>query len=131
MRGFTLVEALVSMAIVGITIFAAVSFVSFNNKSLAFVRRQTTAIQLANNQMEDLTGRSPSDSELQPGEYHSYFDRNGKQIPGASEGVFDVQWVVSVNASVSTIIDITVRVSWRDMDGSPRGVNLQSSRSGI
>ena len=124
--GFTLIEALIAMAIFAIGILAVGSLQMSTTKNNTTGNMTTQATMLARQKLEELktvpdVTALPNGATLDP--------NNPIDVDGNTGGIYTRQWNVSNPLGTSTSRHITVTVSW-DRRGQNRSVVLESITRG-
>lgn len=115
-KGFTLIEALIALAIfsIGILAVATMQITAMNSNTIA--RLQTEAAALAVNEMERLNGLVYTDTDL----------NNGTHGP-VTQGAYRVTWKVDINQPVNETKMIQVVVTPKNSKGRPVVMNYIKS----
>lgn len=120
-RGFSLVEALVSMAILAAVV---TGFLSSMNAAFRGVRHQqeaVIAIGLVDALSEELLMVNPSSTELAMGVHQRFFDVSGRRQSTQSGATYTLEWSISPLETDSSIRTIEMRVLW-SQQGTPRRI---------
>jgi Tfp pilus assembly protein PilV len=126
MRGFAMIEVLISAAILITGITVAADLQGMMSRSAAAQRRFVTANEVAEQTIERLLVLQAGSASLQPGTHDGpTYDQQG--IP-APDGIFSTSWAVVLNTPVEGVRRVTVQVRWRDF-GRDRTVQLSTFRS--
>jgi len=121
-RGFTLIEALIAMAIFSIGILAVGSMQLWNTKNNTTGNLTTQATMLARQKVEEL--KNEDIGVLTSGTYSD--PNNPVDENGNSGGIYTRTWNI---AGSPTLRQITVRVNW-NRRGQNRTVELESLTRG-
>ena len=122
-RGFSLVEVIVAnfLLIIGIAIIA--SIIAMISEKNFFSQRQTQAVILAQNKIDELLNEGYSTSELDAGvNYENYL--NPVNATGDSSGVFYQYWDIYDVDPIERSKKIVSTVQWDGMDGETKTVSL-------
>lgn len=125
-KGFTLLETLISSALLVMAITGVVSAFSGISRSFEHQRHMTQAMALAESQLESLLQRYQSHVDLTNIVHPTlHFDREGKQQASAS--VYAVNWTVTPTPFGMRRVKVTV--SWTEgSGGSPHTLSFQTLR---
>lgn len=123
-QGFSLIEVLVAVALVGVAIVANLTISGQIAKNLGYDTNIAIATQLSSNVMEDLMIRNSSDPLLAAGTHSQDFDLNQIQVVNGS---FTVSWVVSLDTPMMSVMQIVETVSIHSQ-AAARSVVLTSFR---
>ena len=124
--GFSLIEVLVAVVLVGIAIVANLTISGQIAQNLGHDTNVAIASQLGSNVMEDLMIRNSSDPLLAPGTHSQDYDINQLQVPSGS---FTVTWQVALDTPIISVTQIVETVSMHSQPLS-RSVTLTSYRGG-
>lgn len=126
-RGFSIIEVLVSAAIAAVAISASLQgLVSMRQVNASHIAR-TTAMLLAEDQIEELLVRFRDDADLGTGTWGPLtYDRDG--MPTAGTPYFTTTWTVEENVPVDGVRRITVTVRWTKL-GKAEEFSLQTERT--
>lgn len=126
-RAFSLIEVMVSAALLIVGLTAAFSSFATMTRELNHASRRSTAGALAEATLEELVLRSAADPALALGAHSDNvnFDVGGHRVEG--DGFFAVGWDVVPYARVATVREVRVRVTWTDT-GGPRRLELKTWR---
>ena len=109
-RGFSVVEVLVALAILGVGILGLANLFPLGSQNQMKDRLRTSAADLAQQKMEQLRIDLWSNSDLTDGTHPS---ASGETISNSGEGTFHRRWIVATQAgSFSDMKKVTVSVSW-------------------
>lgn len=114
-RGFSLIEAVVGIAIVGIIVTVFSSFLWRFPVDSRVARNQDLALSIAHNELEALRAGG---YDILPTS-GSFGDTQMGSLPGGAGNLV-------VTAASSDLAQIVVTVSWTDTDAIPRSVSLTS-----
>lgn len=118
-RGFTLIEVMVAGAI-GLVAMAGTTAALASNSTVHETQIQkTTALSVAENQMEDLLVRLRTDTDLQTGTWGPRY-YNGKGIVTSSPSFFTVTWTVEENQPLPNVRRIKVKAAWNNIGGAQK-----------
>jgi Tfp pilus assembly protein PilV len=126
MRGFAMIEVLISGAILITGITVAVDVQGMMSRSAAAQRRFVTANEIAEQTLERLLVVYSGSNSLTPGN-HDGPTYNSDGVP-AADGLFSTSWSVDIDTPVKAVRRVTVLVRWRDF-GRDRTVQLSTFRS--
>jgi prepilin-type N-terminal cleavage/methylation domain-containing protein len=101
-NGFTLVEIIVCVALLGIIAAPLLGLLSYTLGSLSYAKEETVAINLARELMEDIKEK-PFKSII---EYHNYREDTVNGFPEFSRGI-------SIKELNSDLLEIKITVSWK------------------
>ncbi|MDY0132737.1 MAG: prepilin-type N-terminal cleavage/methylation domain-containing protein [Desulforegulaceae bacterium] len=109
--GFTLVEVLFAMALFSIGLFALSMMQAHFAKGLADSRSIVHATDIAMNKIEELSNSDSTNDDfkltLDPNSPH-------KEVKKAGNRSYDLQWTVNKNNNPGLILDIEIKVSWKE-----------------
>lgn len=111
-KGFSLVEVLVTAAILAVVLLAIASLFSTAYSNVGYGGRRTKAVALARQKMEELR-----DGIFPPSTVGS---------PEMVEGVYTRSWTVAVTGAPSQVATVTVTVSWPDAGAGTKQATLTS-----
>lgn len=114
-RGETIVEVLIAIAVIGAVIGTSYAIVNRNSKSYQQASERTTALKLAENQLEIIRGY---DQSALVGTFCFMGGVLKTSTADCKEGIFQVAVTKSGNA-------YDVLVSWPGINGSPEKLNLR------
>lgn len=109
-RGFTMMEILVALIVIGIGVFSMTAMIPAGTRSNAKSGQQTRGSELASITMERLLTTPYSDGDLSAGDH----DDAANPYPGG----YYVSWTVDANAPIAQCKRITVRTRFRSTSGS-------------
>lgn len=112
-RGFSLTEALVSLALLSTVVTAFLTSVDAAMRGSRHQQRSTQAIELLDGTTEALLMRNPSDPLLEPGVHEQTYDRNGLPCSG-SDALYKISWTVSIQSSDVSMRELVLRISWKE-----------------
>jgi len=116
-RGFTLIEIMVAIALLVIGILGLIATATSVIQGNAISRQMTTAMALAQEQMEILKRLSYTASDLTSGSHND---------PGNPlSTIYSRTWTVTPDTPAASMKTVTVTVSWT-RKGSNHSVNLQT-----
>ncbi len=124
-KGFSLIEVMVTVVVVGVAILANMSLSSQISQNLGRDQNIAIATELSANFMEDLMIRNSSDAMLTPGTHTQDFDRD--QMPVNSGGLFTVTWVITLDTPMVSVMQIDATVDIHAQNGL-RPVKITSFR---
>ena len=118
-RGFTLLEVMVAGAI-GLVAMAGTTAALASNSTVHETQVQkTTALSVAENQMEDLLVRLRTDTDLQTGTWGPRY-YTGKGIVSSAPSFFTVTWTIEENQPLPNVRRIRVKAAWNNAGGSQK-----------
>ncbi|MCF6268037.1 MAG: prepilin-type N-terminal cleavage/methylation domain-containing protein [Desulfuromusa sp.] len=112
-QGFTLVEVMMALVILGIGIFAIVGLQTRNVSLNTGSKKQTEGYTWAMDQVETLLALPYTDANLQPNGGDPTVDDDGYTV---IQGPYTVEWDVNDNAAIANSRIINVRVRWNNKD---------------
>jgi len=118
-RGFSLVEVLVASTLFLTTTAVIVASVASASRQSSVQRHMTTALQVAEQQMEELLLRFSNSPELSIGAHTRYYNEKGEPLPNATNAYFTVTWDVAQVAGITSLRRLTLSVSWDDHVHNP------------
>jgi type IV pilus assembly protein PilV len=105
-EGFSLVEIMISMAILGIGLLAAAQVIPMTLMATNQARLRTGAVEAAQQQIDELRSLELDAGSLTPGTYT------------ASTGIYNLSWTVADSVPVPRSKSIVMTAAWN----SPRGM---------
>ncbi|MBS3757462.1 MAG: prepilin-type N-terminal cleavage/methylation domain-containing protein [Desulfobacterales bacterium] len=111
-KGFTLIEAVVAIGILAIGILAVASMQLTAFKGNRSARRQTEAVSLAAQRLEELAALPYEDARLAGGSH--------RESDVGPAGQYNLDWIVENNSPLAGIKTITLTVSWNSGGGRRR-----------
>ncbi len=107
-QGFTLIELMVALFILSIGLLAMAKMQMSSIQGNAFGGRMTTAVALAQDQMEDLINRSldpwPVATESEP--------VSDPTLMGVTYSGHEVTWTIEPDSPIANVATLTVVVQW-------------------
>jgi prepilin-type N-terminal cleavage/methylation domain-containing protein len=101
-NGFTLVEIIICVALLGIIAAPLLGLLSYTLGSLSYAREETTAVNLARELMEDIKGK-PFSTII------NYDNYREEPVHGFS----DFSRKVNIRELKADLLEITITVSWK------------------
>jgi Tfp pilus assembly protein PilV len=126
MRGFAMIEVLISATLLIVGITAAVEVQSAMGRNVAMQRHFLTANEVGEQTLERLLVLFGGSDALSSG-HHDGPAYNQDGVP-AADGLFSTSWEVTPNTPVQNVRRVVVEVRWRDF-GRDRLVQLTTFRS--
>jgi len=111
--GFTLLEVLIAISILTVGLLGVAQMQIMGIRGNYFSGNTTTVLTLAEEKMEDLLGRSYSDTDLTSGNHLD--PDNPIDETGQAGGIYSRMWVVADNTPITDTKTVTVSVSWDNM----------------
>ena len=129
MKGFSLIEVMMSAALAGLaisgTVTALLSVKGFEAQQVA----KTNALTIAEDQIEELLVRFRGDDDINAGNWGPVsYDRAGKPTTSVSDTFYTLTWEVRANEPIENIRRIEVTVRWDSTLGEQE-LSLQTERS--
>ncbi|ABC78216.1 hypothetical membrane protein [Syntrophus aciditrophicus SB] len=118
--GFTLIEVLVAICLIGIALLSMTSLTTMVIKGNAYSKTRTTATTLAKDKLEELKNTSYSNL---PSSGTDYAASTGAVQASATGAYYTREW--EIEDSVANVKNVTVTVSW-PWQGSERNVALKT-----
>ena len=120
-RGFTLIETMIAMALVGFGLLVIVQLQGIGSRGLKRTVESSVAMNLATNALEELMvmtydGQILSYDDLKGTSDNTYFDLFGYPASSPAVGKFTVQWSAVQNDFYS---DVAVEVFWNKHPPAP------------
>jgi Tfp pilus assembly protein PilV len=126
MRGFAMIEVLISASLLIVGITAAVDLQGSMSRNVASQRRFLTANEVGEQTLERLLVLFGGSATLSPGHHDGpAYNQNG--VP-AADGLFSTSWEVTSNTPVKNVRRVVVEVRWRDF-GRDRLIQFTTFRS--
>ncbi len=108
--GFSIIEVLVALVLLGLGILSLASLFPLGSQTQLRDRLRTSATDLAQQKMEQLRMQTWSDTDLTVG---THPDANGETLALADEGTFVRYWIVEAQTgSFQDMKKVTTRVVW-------------------
>ncbi len=107
-KGFSLIEVMITMVVVGVAIFANMNLSGQISQNLGRDANTAIATELSANFMEELMIRNSSDPVLSPGQHSQDYDRDQMKV---TSGLFTVSWLVTLDTPMVSVMRIDVSVS--------------------
>ena len=125
LSGFTLVEVMVSGAILTIGISGIITGLLATNTTSIHQRKMTQAIHIAEATMETLLIKSKTSADLTTGNHSgpSYNELALQQ----SGGTFSTEWDIIQDAPISNMMQMEVTVTWPERLG-PKSISFTTIR---
>lgn len=111
--GFSLVEALVSLALLSTVVTGFLTSVDAAMRGSRHQQRSTQAIELLDGVSEGLLMRNPSDTLLELGTHEQSYDRYGLPC-SLEEEIYKVTWGVTRLESDVSMRELTLRIAWKE-----------------
>ena len=108
--GFTLLEVLIAISILTVGLLGVAQMQIMGIRGNYFSGNTTTVLTLAEEKMEDLLGRSYSDTDLTSGNHPD--PDNPIDETGQAGGIYSRMWTVIDNTPIADTKTVTVNVSW-------------------
>jgi len=138
--GFTIVEALVALAIMGFGILGLAGLQAALSRNADVAKQRTEAMRLAQEKIEQFrsytgiaTTASVASQSIASAPWNSSWDGNWNTLPSASgndsittNAVYTRTWNLSSAASDPAMRDVTVNVEWVDRASEPASVSLST-----
>ncbi len=124
-RGLSLIESLISTAIIGFGLMSLTRFQTVLIEETAYSREHTTAVQLIETRIETFRvfeTISPQDGRLS---YAAHIV-SGNDATTLGHTIFDEQWSVTAHDQPGRFKTVTVVVEWTDARGMPRALESAS-----
>ena len=119
-KGFTLIEVMVSILLASLLVIGAVALFRIETRAASFSRRETEAVILAQDKLEELrTIAQPTAAGT--GADAGTINEMGVVVTG---GMYTRTWEIQVS---NDVYDIAVTVAWDD-GGEPREVIVRGRR---
>jgi prepilin-type N-terminal cleavage/methylation domain-containing protein len=119
-QGFTLIEVMISILLAALLVIGAVALFRIETRASSFSRRQTEAVVLAQDKLEELrTVAQPTAAGT--GADAGTINEQGVVVTGA---MYTRTWII---ANSNDVFDIEVHVSWDD-SGETREVIVRGRR---
>jgi prepilin-type N-terminal cleavage/methylation domain-containing protein len=120
-RGFTLIETMIAMALVGFGLLVIVQLQGIGSRGLKRTVESSVAMNLATNTLEELMVMTYDDqilsyAELRDSSKNTYFNLFGYRASSAAVGKFTVRWSAEQNDFYS---DVAVEVFWNNHPPAP------------
>lgn len=127
MRGFTLIEVMVSAGLMGVGFAGVVGAVSSATVQMEHQRHVTQAVHAAESMMEDLLTRRRNDPDLAVGSHP-----NGPDFNDVAErrvvGPYQTSWnIVAESGALDQLKRIELTVAW-DERGERKNISFQTLR---
>lgn len=117
-RGFSLLEVMISSSFLIVSIAGTLSAFSAVMDAQNHQKHLTTALQIAEAELEGLLLRYSSDDELESGTTHPttplYFNQKGVRVATAGASTYEVTWETVPHATLSGIRNVIVTVEWKE-----------------
>ena len=114
-RGFSLVEFLIAIAILGIGLLALVGLQTTAIRGNLGSKNMTTAVLLIEKKMEELKNYPFSSTSLALGTYNDPNNPlNSSGLSGGTGAIFNRSWTIQSYAGSLYMKQITVSVSWTE-----------------
>ena len=108
-KGFTLIETMIAMAILAIGILAVTSMQITAFQGNRAARRQTEAVALAAQQLEELGALPYDDARLASGSH--------SESGVGPAGQYDLEWQIAPDSPLPETKTITLTVGWNSRGG--------------
>jgi prepilin-type N-terminal cleavage/methylation domain-containing protein len=119
-QGFTLIEVMISILLAALLVIGAVALFRIETRASSFSRRETEAVVLAQDKLEELrTIAQPTGAGT--GADPGSINEQGVVVTG---GMYTRTWII---ANSNDVFDIEVHVAWDD-SGDPREVIVRGRR---
>ncbi len=112
-QGFTLIEVMMALVILGVGVFAIVGLQTRNMSYNTGSKKQTEGYTWAMDQVETLLALPYTDGNLQPNGGSATVDNDGYTVV---QGPYTVEWDVNNNAAIPNSRIINVRVRWNNKE---------------
>ena len=126
MRGFTMMEILVALIVIGIGVFSLTALIPAGTRSNTKAGQQTRGSELASVTMERLLSTPYNDPDIDPGAHND----PSNPYPGS----YYVSWTVDQDQPITKCKRITVETHWPTASASNKvrlvGVNPQANDEG-
>lgn len=132
--GFTIIEAMIALAILAFGVLAVSAAQLAALKSSRSSRSLTEAMYLAEQQMELFYGMSRAEAQAVLGDANYPNDTANPIDPDPNDQdqtTYDRSWQIQMDTPTAGLATFTVRVNWSDHMGIDRQVTLQSMRAGL
>lgn len=121
--GFTLIEALIALAILGFGLIGIAKFQATMVQNSGFVREQTIALRLAESKIEDLRAFQTLTTESGLPSYEAIASGSETVQHENDTSAFTLSWTVDRQSSAAgDFKEVLVNVSWVDAQGSSRSI---------
>ncbi len=111
-RGFTLIEALAALVLIGIVMPVAMQALSLTLRIAGTAARTDTAVMLAESTMHELLAAQSWDTTEMSGSYENV-DFGECDLQGARTGESPYRWRATLTDWIdSSLLELTVRVTW-------------------
>jgi len=128
-RAFSLIEVMVSGALLIVGLAASFSAYASITSQLAHARFRSTAGTLAEQGLEELILRFPADPALTLGPHTTdprFYDAQGRRSAAAS--TYQLTWKIVPYPKVSTIREVSVLVEWQERN-TPQKLEVTTWRN--
>ncbi len=123
--GFTLMEVLITLAILSVAMMFSSSSVSLISGNFQTSRRFAKAHDVAGLVMEELLSVYESDTKLTDGTHTQDYDEAGRKT--AAPSIFVATWNVRTNFPITKVKEIRLDVTWQET-AKQRGVHYITYR---
>ena len=132
-RGFTLIETMIAMALVGFGLLVIVQLQGIGSRGLKRTVESSVAMNLATNALEELMVMRYDDQilsydDLKDTSANTYFNLFGFRASSAAVGKFTVQWSVAPTGRNDFYADVAVEVFWNNHPPAP-ATNAEADHS--
>lgn len=110
--GFTLMEVIIALGILGVAMMFSSSSVSLIGGNFQTSRRFAKAHDIAGIVLEELMAVYESDIKLTDGAHSQNYDEFGRKTAGVS--IFTATWNVRTNFPITKVKEIRLDVSWQE-----------------
>ena len=111
--GFTLLEVLIAISILTVGLLGVAQMQIMGIRGNYFSGNTTTVLTLAEEKMEDLLGKSYSDTDLTNGNHPD--PDNPIDEAGQAGGIYSRMWTVTDDTPIIGTKTVTVSVSWDNL----------------